>query len=360
MVTVQKKFFLHQMLVAGGRLKTAGAYLFAEPAVLSAAAGPRPSRQPRELDMTQFSSEALTRSRDTPQERGGERGVRFFTTSAGADRLSRRGEAVRWCCSRLMALAASFASRRRWPRIPADPDRPARPCARRRRRRLAGASRTDGHASASSSPATSPSSPLRSTWTARSGRLVDGRDHLGHVLTVRPPAASRRGGGRHAARVLNDEEWHWACRRRPAARSAAIRDDFESFALAAGRHLRPAVEAAPTLSRLGEREFAPTPTTIAALWASLVRQDVRALLERIRTRPGRARARSRLYGDDTADHLVAALPHARAYLDARATPHLEQPSLFNATFRDFAERLSRAAPPKPRNLRRKPFTKPPC
>ena len=54
-------------------------------------------------------------------------------------------------------------------------------------------------------------------------------------------------------------------------------------------------------------------------------------------------AQSQLYGDDTADHLVAALPHARAVRFERSghAPHLEEPELFNATLKDFADRLSR-------------------
>ena len=84
---------------------------------------------------------------------------------------------------------------------------------------------------------------------------------------------------------------------------------------------------------------------------SLIRQDVRALLERIQHPTLIVHgAQSQLYGDDTADHLVAALPNARAVRFDRSghAPHLEEPELFNATLRDFAERLSRAARhPKP-------------
>ena len=57
-------------------------------------------------------------------------------------------------------------------------------------------------------------------------------------------------------------------------------------------------------------------------------------------------ARASLYGDDTADHLVAALPHARAvrFENSGHAPHLEEPELFNATVSDFADRLSLPAP----------------
>lgn len=173
---------------------------------------------------------------------------------------------------------------------------------------------------------------------------------LWHLLTG--GAAGRFAGAvviDMTARVLNDEDWALglspeACE----ARSAAIRDDFESFALAAGQGIvaQPVENGARALADWASFEFARNdPETIAALWASLVRQDVRALLERIQHPTLVVHgARSRLYGDDTADHLVAALPNARAVrFDASGhAPHLEQPLLFNATLTDFADRLSRA------------------
>lgn len=174
---------------------------------------------------------------------------------------------------------------------------------------------------------------------------------LWHVLTG--PAAGRFAGAvvvDMTARVLNDEEWALglspeACE----ARSAAIRDDFANFARSAGQGIfaQPVENGARALAEWASFEFARNdPDTIAALWASLVRQDVRALLERI----GHPTlvvhgARSRLYGDDTADHLVAALPSASAVrFDASGhAPHLEQAELFNATVREFADRLTRAS-----------------
>ena len=150
------------------------------------------------------------------------------------------------------------------------------------------------------------------------------------------------------ARVLNDEDWDLglsaeACE----ARSAAIRDDFERFALAAGQAIfaQPVENGPQALADWASFEFARNdPATIAALWASLVRQDVRTLLEGIRHPTLIVHgAQSRLYGEDTADHLVAALPDARAVRFDRSghAPHLEQPELFNRTLRDFADRLSR-------------------
>ena len=172
---------------------------------------------------------------------------------------------------------------------------------------------------------------------------------LWHVLTG--PAAGRFAGAvviDMTARVLNDEEWALglsaeACE----ARSAAIRDDFESFALNAGQGIfaQPVENGTRALADWASFEFARNdPETIAALWASLVRQDVRALLERIQHPTLVVHgAQSRLYGDDTADHLVAALPDARAVRFDRSghAPHLEQPELFNRTLTDFAHRLFR-------------------
>ena len=172
---------------------------------------------------------------------------------------------------------------------------------------------------------------------------------LWHVLTG--PAARRFAGAvvvDMTARVLNDEDWDLglsaeACE----ARSAAIRDDFERFALAAGQAIfaQPVENGPRALADWASFEFARNdPATIAALWASLVRQDVRTLLEGIRHPTLVVHgAQSRLYGEDTADHLVAALPDARAVRFDRSghAPHLEQPELFNRTLRDFADRLSR-------------------
>ena len=171
---------------------------------------------------------------------------------------------------------------------------------------------------------------------------------LWHVLTG--SAADRFAGAiviDMTARVLNDAEWGLglspeACE----ARSAAIRDDFASFATQAGQGIvaQPPDDDARALADWASFEFGRNdPATIAALWASLVRQDVRALLEGIRHPTLVVHgARSRLYGDDTADHLVAALPNARAVRFERSghAPHLEEPELFNATLRDFADRLS--------------------
>ena len=171
---------------------------------------------------------------------------------------------------------------------------------------------------------------------------------LWHVLAG--PAASRFAGAvviDMTARVRNDDEWDLglspeACE----ARSQAIQGDFDSFARNAGQ----GIFAEPVPAHLSEladwagAEFARADArAIASVWASLVRQDVRALLSGI-THPTLIvhGGRSRLYGDDTADHLVAALPAAEAvrFGNSGHAPHLEEPDAFNRTITQFAARLS--------------------
>jgi pimeloyl-ACP methyl ester carboxylesterase len=171
---------------------------------------------------------------------------------------------------------------------------------------------------------------------------------LWHVLSG--PAAPRFAGAvvvDMTARVRNDEEWDLglspeACE----ARSIAIRDDFPAFAVNAGRGIFAHPAARPDMADWASVEFARNDAeAIASVWASLVRQDVRALLQKIEHPTLIVHgARSRLYGDDTADHLVEALPQARAVRFDRSghAPHLEEPLLFNQIVKDFAARLSRA------------------
>jgi len=170
---------------------------------------------------------------------------------------------------------------------------------------------------------------------------------LWHVLAG--PAAGRFGGAvvvDMTARVRNDHEWDLglspeACE----ARGLAIREDFESFARNAGEAIfaQPVVERHRGTADWAGREFARNQAAaIASVWASLVRQDVRALLENIQHPTLIVHGgQSSLYGDDTADHLVAALPRARAVRFARSghAPHLEEPEAFNAAIRDFADQL---------------------
>jgi pimeloyl-ACP methyl ester carboxylesterase len=180
---------------------------------------------------------------------------------------------------------------------------------------------------------------------------------LWHVLDG--PAARRFAGAvvvDMTARVKNDDEWDLglspeACE----ARSLAISDDFESFALTAGQAIfaQPVAPEHRKLADWASLEFARNDSgAMASVWASLVRQDVRALLERIQHPTLIVHGgRSGLYGDDTAGHLVAALPHARAvrFEHSGHAPHLEEPELFNVTLKDFADRLSLARTPQNSN-----------
>lgn len=142
-------------------------------------------------------------------------------------------------------------------------------------------------------------------------------------------------------RVMNDRDWELGLSRETCdARSQAIEEDFPAFAAAAGQ----AIFAAPgDQADWAARAFAANDAAaIGALWQSLVEQDFRPLLPSIRQPTLVVHgAQSHLYGADTAGHLVAALPSARAIQFDRSghAPHLEQPELFNAALKEFAATL---------------------
>jgi pimeloyl-ACP methyl ester carboxylesterase len=166
---------------------------------------------------------------------------------------------------------------------------------------------------------------------------------LWHVLSG--PESGRFAGAvvvDMTARVMNTSGWDLGLSPEVCeARAQAIASDFESFATAAGT----AIFAEPNhpLSAWAAAEFARNDAAaIGALWASLVGQDFRPRLSAIRQPTLILHgARSHLYGADTADHLVAALPEARAVTFDRSghAPHLEQPERFNAALADFAASL---------------------
>jgi pimeloyl-ACP methyl ester carboxylesterase len=145
--------------------------------------------------------------------------------------------------------------------------------------------------------------------------------------------------------VLNHRDWDLGLSREACdARTAAMRDDFPAFAASAGQ----AIFSTPAdCADWASSEFvANDGETIAAVWRSLVEQDFRAELARIEQPTLVVHgALSHLYGPETAEHLVAALPNAAAMRFDRSghAPHLEQPELFNAALRDFAALL----PPVP-------------
>jgi pimeloyl-ACP methyl ester carboxylesterase len=154
-------------------------------------------------------------------------------------------------------------------------------------------------------------------------------------------------------RVLNDGEWSLGLSREVCeARGAAITEDFAGFTASAGAAIfaQPLDPQNRPLAEWAAAEFARNdPATTAALWTSLVSEDARPLLARI-AQPTLVvhGANSHLYGSDTADHLVAALPNARAVQFDRSghSPHLEQPELFNRTIQQFAATLPRVREPQ--------------
>ncbi|MFN3945948.1 MAG: alpha/beta fold hydrolase [Allosphingosinicella sp.] len=173
---------------------------------------------------------------------------------------------------------------------------------------------------------------------------------LWHVLAG--PAGGRFAGAvvvDMTARVCNGADWDLglspeACQ----ARTDAIRDDFETFAVNAGQAIfaQPIDGPRRTLADWASFEFARNDSeAIGAVWASLMEEDARRLLGRIAHPTLIVRgAHSQLYGPGTADHLAAALPHARivAFDASGHAPHLEQPDLFNQVIRDFADQLAPA------------------
>ncbi|MFL6856888.1 MAG: alpha/beta fold hydrolase [Allosphingosinicella sp.] len=147
-------------------------------------------------------------------------------------------------------------------------------------------------------------------------------------------------------RVANAEDWDLGLPPETCdARTRAIASDFPTFAASAGAAIFSRSGEAPRhpLADWAAGEFARNdPAAIGATWASLVEEDFRPELATIRQPTLVVHgAHSHLYGPDTADHLVAALPNARAvrFEGSGHAPHLEQPDLFNRTIEEFAASL---------------------
>lgn len=147
-------------------------------------------------------------------------------------------------------------------------------------------------------------------------------------------------------KVLNEGGWELGLSAELCdARRQAMAEDFGAFAQAAGSAIfaQPVREEHGALAAWAGAEFARNdPTAISAIWTSLVEEDLRAALPRI-AQPTLVvhGAHSQLYGSATAEHLVAALPNARAVRFARSghALHLEEPERFNTLLQDFAASL---------------------
>jgi pimeloyl-[acyl-carrier protein] methyl ester esterase len=169
-------------------------------------------------------------------------------------------------------------------------------------------------------------------WRLLSG--ATGRRFAGAVIVDMTP------------KVLNEVGWELGLSRELCdARRQAMADDFEAFAHAAGSAIfaQPVRPEHQALAAWAGTEFARNDAAaIGAIWNSLVEEDLRAALPRI-TQPTVIvhGAHSQLYGSATAEHLAAALPHARAvpFPSSGHAPHLEEPERFNALVHDFAASL---------------------
>lgn len=151
------------------------------------------------------------------------------------------------------------------------------------------------------------------------------------------------------ARVCNGGNWSLGLPPETcAARSAAIRDDFESFAAGAGQAMfaQPIPAALREVADWASAEFARNdPEAMTAVWASLVEQDMRSVIAGLHLPTLVVHGgQSQLYGNDTAAHLAATLPDARVlrFEASGHAPHLEEPEKFNRALAEFAGRLSRA------------------
>ncbi len=154
-------------------------------------------------------------------------------------------------------------------------------------------------------------------------------------------------------RVLNEGAWSLGLSGEVCeARASAIDEDYPGFTASAGAAIfaQPLDERRRDMAAWAAAEFARNdPSVTASLWSSLVAEDARPLLGRIRQPTLVVHgANSHLYGSDTADHLVEALPDAESvqFESSGHSPHLEQPDLFNRTLRQFAAKLPRVREPQ--------------
>ena len=177
-----------------------------------------------------------------------------------------------------------------------------------------------------------------------------GASVLWHVLAG--PAAERFAGAvivDMTPRVLNDAEWTLGLSREACeARRHAIETDFATFANSAGQAIFAQPGSLHKARWAGEEFQRNDGAAISTLWTSLVEQDFRVGLGRIRQPTLIVHgAHSHLYGSDTADYLGAAIPNSKIveFDQSGHSPHIEQAELFNQTIKDFAASLPRIRQP---------------
>jgi pimeloyl-ACP methyl ester carboxylesterase len=149
-------------------------------------------------------------------------------------------------------------------------------------------------------------------------------------------------------RVMNGGDWELGLSAEACdARSLAMAEDFETFAAGAGQAIfaQPIDSARREDADWASFEFARNdPAKIGRVWASLMDQDFRPLLGRIRQPTLVVHgAHSHLYDSATAEHLARLLPNSEIvrFAGSGHAPHIEEPGKFNEAIRAFADRLGR-------------------
>ena len=160
-------------------------------------------------------------------------------------------------------------------------------------------------------------------------------------------------------RILNGPDWQLGLKGSQASyqhpggllprTEAAMRNHWRAYAPRIARRIFASnlETERSALLQWAEREIAGADGNVmAGLWASMIAQDYRADLPRLKTPTLVVHgARSQLYGPDTAAFLAATLPQAQTRVFSRSghAPHLEEPDAFNRMVADFARAGSRAA-----------------
>lgn len=150
-------------------------------------------------------------------------------------------------------------------------------------------------------------------------------------------------------RILNDREWQFGIRNgfdqaQSEAAMQMMRADWESYAHNALPHLfaRDSRIEPALVQWIGEEMVRNDGMAMAALWDSMAQQDYRWLLPQLELPVLILHgSESQLYEPAVSQWLAANIAGARRLcLDgAGHSPHLEMPAVFNASLRDFLDRL---------------------